>query len=288
MTEAWRPWRRSPGSGRTRSGAPVDHAGAVRLFVAAWPPRDAVERLRPFVCDLRHRAAEGAAHLAWTASERWHVTLAFLGDADPDLAIAALAGAAGSPQWPVEAPVASVGPSTAVFAPSTLFLPVAGVDVLAAAVDAGVRRVIPSPATPSGGRAAAGEERCASEDELHSSDRLGQHFTGHLTVARARRRAPSAALSSLAGVPVPPEISWTVREAVLVNSERSAGSSRYVIVGRVPIGTSGGAGSAPEGLPDVRRAVGGSGGPPSNICSGLESRRGRSRTDPPEAVTTHS
>src|SRR5262245_34664121 len=54
-----------------------------RLFVAVWPPPDVVDLLaalpRPKVRGVR-----------WTTPHQWHVTLRFLGEADPETARAAL------------------------------------------------------------------------------------------------------------------------------------------------------------------------------------------------------
>jgi 2'-5' RNA ligase len=71
-------------------------AGAQRLFVAVDPPGYAVEHLAKTVAGLH--VAEAAAGLA--ASERWHVTLAFLGDVTDDRVVRAhraLSRAAGGP-----------------------------------------------------------------------------------------------------------------------------------------------------------------------------------------------
>jgi 2'-5' RNA ligase len=52
----------------------------VRLFVALWPPPDAVAELLAAVDELR---AEHP-HLHWAAPEQWHLTLAFLGEVPDD------------------------------------------------------------------------------------------------------------------------------------------------------------------------------------------------------------
>ena len=258
------------------------HAGPVRMFVAAWPPPGIVDRLRPVVVDLRRRPGSDPSLLSWTAPERWHVTLAFLGEADPDVVSTSLTRAAGSSWWPVHAPVASIGPSTSMFAPSTLFLPVDGLAGLAAAVRRGLESVVPGAGTVAQGGVAgvAGPE--AAVDGPHRSDLPDQPFVGHLTVARSRRRGRPDALAPLVGVPVPSGIAWAVAAASVVATEPSAGSSRYVIVGEIPVGgpadAPGGPGGRPAGggPPAGGRGghgPGGSGGPecpPSNVCSGLE------------------
>ncbi len=285
MDPARRPAGPPSGGGCFVPDAGPVHAGPVRMFVAAWPPPGIVDRLRPVVVDLRGRPGSDASLLSWTAPERWHVTLAFLGDADPDVVSTSLTRAAGSSWWPAHAPVASIGPSTSMFAPSTLFLPVDGLAGLAAAVRGGLGTVVPyAGAVTRGGAAgvagAAGPE--AAVDGPHRSDQPDQPFVGHLTVARVRRRDRPDALGPLVGVPVPSGIAWAVTAASVVTTERSTGSSRYVIVGEIPVGGPAdapggtGAGSAGGGPPTGGpggHGPGGTGGPgcpPSNVCSGLE------------------
>jgi RNA 2',3'-cyclic 3'-phosphodiesterase len=52
----------------------------VRLFVALWPPPDAVSELLAAVDEVR----TDAPRLRWTAPEKWHLTLAFLGEVPDD------------------------------------------------------------------------------------------------------------------------------------------------------------------------------------------------------------
>ncbi len=49
---------------------------ADRLFVALWPPAPVVGCLQEALADLRPRYPD----LKWQAPERWHITLAFLGE----------------------------------------------------------------------------------------------------------------------------------------------------------------------------------------------------------------
>ena len=266
------------------AGAGPKHAGPVRTFVAAWPPPGIVDRLRPVVVGLRVRPVSDPSLLSWTAPERWHVTLAFLGEVDPDQVSTSLTRAAASSWWPAHAPVASIGPSTSMFAPSTLFLPVDGLAGLAATVRRGLGPVVPGTGgvTRDGAAGPAGAGPEAAVDGPHRSDLPDQPFVGHLTVARARRRARPDALAALVGVPVPPGIAWAVTAVAVVATERAAGSSRYVIMGEIPVGGPDGApgglgggvagGGPPAGTPGGP-GLGGSGGPgcpPSNVCSGLE------------------
>ena len=48
-----------------------------RLFVAAWPPSE-------LTADLTGLPRKNRPGIKWVEPENWHVTLRFLGDADPD------------------------------------------------------------------------------------------------------------------------------------------------------------------------------------------------------------
>ena len=128
------------------------------------------------------------------------MTLAFVGELEPGR-LAALAAA-------LDDAIPRCGPATAVLGPRTersgpgvLWVPVGGLDALAAAA-----------------RRAAGAAGCPVADE---------QFRGHLTLARARgrRRLPSA----LTGAPV--SASWTVGEVRLVTSVLEATGARYEVAG---------------------------------------------------------
>ena len=71
-----------------------------RLFVAVWPPSGVVDALRPLV-------VPGEPGVRWVTPEQWHVTLRFLGDADPDEVATALRAAA------LPAAEAGLGPTVA-------------------------------------------------------------------------------------------------------------------------------------------------------------------------------
>ncbi len=121
----------------------------VRLFVALQPPASAVA-----VLDALPRPA--VPRVRWTTAEQWHVTLRFLGKCSPDEVVAALQSTA----WPT-APEAVLRADVRRFGRELLYVPVDGVEGLAAAVvraTAGVGK--PPPDRP---------------------------FTGHLTLARAAR-----------------------------------------------------------------------------------------------------
>ncbi|HEY1734130.1 MAG TPA: 2'-5' RNA ligase family protein, partial [Acidimicrobiales bacterium] len=153
----------------------------MRLFVAIWPPPTVRGRLgalaRPAVPGLR-----------WTTADQWHVTLAFLGevpDGEQDVVAAAIADVAG--RLPGR-PHAVMGPATETMGRGILCVPVDGLDVVAAAVRA----------SPVGRYVAPGEPP----------------FSGHLTLARARRgrRVPD----DVCGMPV--DARWSVDEVCAVSS----------------------------------------------------------------------
>ena len=121
-----------------------------RLFVAAWPPPEVVERLRSL-------PRPPGADVRWVPAEQWHVTLRFLGQADVDEVASRLAR--------VELPRATavLGPEIRRLGRGMLVVPVAGVDDLAATVH----------------RATDGLGQPPEHRE----------FRGHLTLARRRRDA---------------------------------------------------------------------------------------------------
>ncbi len=160
----------------------------MRLFVAAWPPRE--------VCDLL-AVLDRPEHPAvrWTAPDQWHVTLRFLGEVpehELDELTAALRALADQPAVDVE-----VGPATQRLSRWVAVVPVAGLDVLGDAVVAATR----SFGEPPGDRP----------------------FAGHLTVARARRGRPIPA--ALVGQPI--KAAWHVGELALVRSTPASHGARY-------------------------------------------------------------
>jgi len=172
----------------------------VRLFVAAWPT-DTVVRL---LGELRTSLEESG--LRWVRPEHWHVTLAFLGSVpDQELdALTAALGAAAASEHPV---TAVLGPATTALGRGVLCVPVDGLDALAITVGA---------ASAPFGRAEDGETG---------------PFTGHLTLARARRgRVPAHLLGS------PANASWRVEELALVSSVTGREGPRYTTEARFTLG----------------------------------------------------
>ena len=119
-----------------------------RAFVAIYPPPEVVE----FLSRLDRRASG----VRWVPAHQWHVTLRFLGDrvdverVDQRLRKGLLHG-------PV---VLRIGPAVGDFAGEILQVPVAGLDSLAAAVDAALAPLVGPRRRP---------------------------FVGHLTLGRSRR-----------------------------------------------------------------------------------------------------
>jgi RNA 2',3'-cyclic 3'-phosphodiesterase len=163
----------------------------MRLFVGVWPPAE----VQAVLATAGHRDTPG---LRWTAPERWHVTLAFLGevpDSDLETCTSALHTAAGHLAGP---PEAVLGPATTVLGRAVLCVPVAGLEAAADAVRTTMTglglTVDPTP------------------------------YRGHLTLARARgkgrRIQPGAAGAPLAA-------RWVVDELCLVASAAGPHGHRY-------------------------------------------------------------
>jgi 2'-5' RNA ligase len=173
----------------------------VRLFVAVSLPPDVVELVselpRPDLSSLR-----------WTTEDQWHVTLRFLGEVEePSMVAEALREIpAALGQTGIDDVEATLGAATAWFrGRMILHVPVAGLDALAQAV---------TMATVPWGD--------GSEDAV---------FSGHLTLARVRRRETGPA--NLAGTLISAE--WTVHEIVLMSSTLTPAGSRYDVVATVPL-----------------------------------------------------
>ena len=160
--------------------------------MAVWPDRAAAEALaaldRPDLPGLR-----------WSRPDQWHVTLLFLGEADPLPASSSLARA----RFPPGPVIAWAGPALSRLGRTVLQVPVAGLDGLAAAVAGSLT-------DPAGSG--------------------GEAFTGHLTLARARRPGD---LGPLVGAPF--RVEWPVGEVTLLSSRRGPQGSDYKVVGRWPL-----------------------------------------------------
>ncbi|NUU22583.1 MAG: RNA 2',3'-cyclic phosphodiesterase [Streptomycetaceae bacterium] len=186
----------------------------MRLFVALDPPPDAVAELRRAVDPVRARHPE----LRWTATDGWHITLAFLGDVDTDrlpvlqerLARVAARHAA------LELSLTGCGR----FGDRVLWTGVHGPGTALKALVAGVRRAA---------------VKCGIDTDTRP-------WHGHVTLARAsgrsgrahRRSAPDLAalaadLADFAGT------AWTADTLHLVQSVPGPGPAHYRDVGAWPM-----------------------------------------------------
>lgn len=167
----------------------------MRLFVAVHPPPEVLDA----VAALPRPERPG---VRWTTRDQWHVTLRFLGEVEGPGPVADAVAAAVAGLAPVEA---VLGPRVTTLGPGVVCVPVAGLDDLAGAVVA---------ATAGFGR--------PPED---------RPFTGHLTVARARRG--SGPVRRLAGAPI--EGRWVASSAEVVRSHLHPAGARYETVASAPL-----------------------------------------------------
>jgi len=160
-----------------------------RLFVALWPTPEVIEQLRGV-------DRPDIVGLRWTTEDQWHVTLQFLGEGNED----AMADKLTSARWTTRPLDMRLGPEVTMLGREIVCLPAfaPGLDKLARQVSeiTGLRRT--------------------------------NRFKGHLTLARARNKAPKAALEALKGTPF--EAGWTADKVALVRSALSPGGARYETV----------------------------------------------------------
>ena len=181
----------------------------MRLFAAVELPADA----RRAIADAVARGREGLPPAAWVRPENLHLTLAFLGEVEPEHAAAAgealAAGLAG--QAALTARTAGTGAFPERGAIRVLWLALEPADSLLA-LAARVRD----------GFAAAGLP----------FDR--KPFRSHVTLARARSPWPATLRSRVAQLAAP-ALAIDVRELVLFESRLEAGGARYTARARVPL-----------------------------------------------------
>jgi RNA 2',3'-cyclic 3'-phosphodiesterase len=163
-----------------------------RLFVASWPPPAVLDLL----ADLPRAEQAG---VRWTSRDQWHVTLRFLGEADPDDVLATLQPVG------VRCPPAEVtmGPRVGRLGRGVLMVPVAGLEQVAAEVI----------------RATAGVGKPPEP----------RPFLGHLTLARLTG-APACGLTDRVV-----RASWTATEIALVQSVLHPHGARYSTVAAIPL-----------------------------------------------------
>jgi 2'-5' RNA ligase len=157
--------------------------GVTRLFVAVWPSAQALDHVRSLPRD-------GWVNVRWTPEDNWHVTLAFIGEAEIDDVTRRLGGG----DYPRA--TAEVGARMRVMGRNSLVVPVDGVDALAEVVR---RRVFDEPPQ--------------------------QPFRGHLTVGRSIGKRPISGRSKPGQVLAP--IAFAVEEIALVRSTLSPEGARY-------------------------------------------------------------
>ncbi|WP_214110268.1 RNA 2',3'-cyclic phosphodiesterase [Acrocarpospora catenulata] len=177
----------------------------MRLFVAVLPPPAVLAEVDRAVAPLRRERPE----LTWEDPERWHITLAFLGEV-PEAAVPGLDARLRAAAWHEPFPLALDGAGH--FASKVMWLgvraPDGGLAELAASVVAGAR-----------------EEGVQLED---------RPYLPHLTLARSRKacRLPLRTLRHFDGTP------WRVATAHLVRSHQGQ-TVRYEPISAYPLGLPG-------------------------------------------------
>jgi 2'-5' RNA ligase len=174
---------------------------SMRLFVAVWPGADACAELR-----LLHRKDQPGVR--FVAEQNWHVTLRFLGRADPREVAAALDGVH------VPATRVTLGPVVELLSDHSVIVRAGGLDGWATAVNRATRELGDAPPR--------------------------RRFVGHLTLARLSQRArrQQAALPRIVGAPF--AASFRADEFTLVRSHLDPGGVRYEVLDRWPAGGVGG------------------------------------------------
>ena len=161
-----------------------------RLFLAVFPPEDVISQLG----EMERAAVEG---LRWTNSEQWHITLRFMGEAEPEDVEDILRWFRGT------ACTVRLGPTSKRLGPGVLVLPAAGLEELAA------------------------EVRDRTESIGQPPDR--RRFAGHLTLARARKQVPA----TVVGQPFAAE--FRASELWLVSSQLASDGARYTHLANWPL-----------------------------------------------------
>jgi 2'-5' RNA ligase len=162
-----------------------------RLFIAVWPPEEVVAEL----CTLHRKDQRG---VRFVHPDNWHITLRFLGEADPDEVIDALDGT------PFTAAPARLGPAVDVISERALVVPVDGLDALAERV---------------------------TDRTRHIGERPHKRFVGHLTMARVKPHVPMPrVLDALISA------EFDVDEIALVQSRLDPRGAQYDTIETWPVG----------------------------------------------------
>jgi 2'-5' RNA ligase len=167
-------------------------AAMPRLFIAVWPPEDVA-------ADLTSLHRKDQRGVRFVRPETWHITLRFIGDADPAEVIDAL------DDVPLPATRARIGPGVDVIGDRVLVLPVGGLDALAALVN---------------------------RSTAHIGTPPRKRFVGHLTLARLK---PRAQMPRALGAFVTAE--FDVDEIALVQSRLDPQGARYETLHSWPLGS---------------------------------------------------
>jgi 2'-5' RNA ligase len=157
-----------------------------RLFIAVWPSADVVAELM----SLNRNEQPG---VRFVRPENWHITLRFLGEADPDEVTDALNDTR------LVSARAHLGPKVGVMAKRTLVVPVDRLDALVAAVT-------------------------RSTSQIGEAPRPG--FVGHLTLARMN---PNVPMPTAFGAPI--SAAFDVEAVALVESRLDQTGRRYETIG---------------------------------------------------------
>jgi 2'-5' RNA ligase len=169
--------------------------GIARLFVAVWPDEEACSALRA----LHRKDRPG---VRFVPEENWHVTLRFLGQADPREVAAALDDVRLAPTQ------VRLGPVVELLSDHSLIVRAEGLEAWAAAVAKATREIGDAPPR--------------------------KRFVGHVTLARLsqRVRRRRAALPGVVGTPF--AASFVADELTLVRSHLDPGGARYEVLDAWP------------------------------------------------------
>ncbi|MCB1000283.1 MAG: RNA 2',3'-cyclic phosphodiesterase [Ilumatobacteraceae bacterium] len=162
-----------------------------RLFLAVWPPEDVVDHLTTL-----HRKDQRGVR--FVPPDTWHVTLRFLGEADPGAVDDALTGFVPEPT------TVRLGPAVDVLAERALVVPASGLDPVATEV---------------------------AERTRHVGEPPRRRFVGHLTLARLK---PFAHMPRVLGALV--DLEFELDEVALVQSRLHPDGARYETIASWPVG----------------------------------------------------
>ena len=179
----------------------------IRLIVALHPPATVRTALLALM--------GGIAGARWQSDAQLHLTLAFLGEVDEDMAMRVVAALAAIDSAAIDVSLSGIGTFGTPDRPKALWIgaqPSDALAALAAKVEQACRR------------AGAPLERRA--------------FVPHVTLARLRDTAPTELAHYLGLHPIVRPISFTARRVALMSSRDSVGGGPYVLEAAYPLGPS--------------------------------------------------